>query len=239
MLEDEAVAHDVGKLGGNQEETKYEDVSLRDMRKVLEAHRIESEAQASDGGHLKLFMIYDLVALLATLVVGVVLVPFATSSFLKTTDPFFWTLLYYTKCSYALAALPFLIFGLPIVGPIIHGAMPTGYDQTGALVPKLSSGLIKQKILADEEAVEEGLARLKAKEAGKQHAIDRDKTALVRRRILLQEDIEMQRVSKLGDAGEGSNCDTLPASAPLPAPEDRKDEVADKVEDANASRLDA
>lgn len=235
---DGAVDREYLRLLRNQEETKYEDVSLRDMHKVLEAHRIESEAQASDGGHLKLFMIYDLMALLATLAVGVVLVPLATNTFLKTSDTFFWTMLYYTKCSYALAALPFLFFGLPIVGPIIHGSMPTGYDQTGALVPKLSSGLIKQKIQADEEAVEEGMARLKAQEAGKQHAIDRDKTALIRRRVLLQEDIEMQRISKLRDEGEGSNCeDALPASAPLPAPVDRKDASADKVEDA--SRLDA
>ena len=49
----------------------------------------------------------------------------------------FWSMLYFTLMAYSMAAFPFLLFLLPIIGPLIHGALPTAYDRRGALVPKV------------------------------------------------------------------------------------------------------
>ena len=49
----------------------------------------------------------------------------------------FWSMMYFTLMAYSIAAFPFLLFLLPIIGPVIHGALPTAYDRRGALVPKV------------------------------------------------------------------------------------------------------
>ena len=140
------------------------------MHAQLEKHRQRHDAETSHGGYIKWFILADLVMLAAIIGVGCALT-LATGSFFALEDRFFWAVLYYAKCSYSLAALPFLAFRLPVIGPLIHGAKPTGYDQTGALVPQLSSGLIREKLRADLEAADEAkeavLARQRAAEGAK------------------------------------------------------------------------
>ena len=60
-------------------------------------------------------------------------------------------MLFFAVFSYSLASFPFVLFEVPILGQALHGAEKTGYDQSGALAPKLSSGLLKMKIAADRE----------------------------------------------------------------------------------------
>ena len=63
----------------------------------------------------------------------------------------FWASIFYMKAIYALLSFPFLLFVLPMVGPALHHAKETAYDQAGRLVPKLSDSLIKEKIKQEEE----------------------------------------------------------------------------------------
>ena len=62
-------------------------------------------------------------------------------------DWIFWTVLYYSKMVYGLLSFPFLLFVTPMVGPALHRARATAYDEDGRLVPKLSDALIKEKKL--------------------------------------------------------------------------------------------
>jgi len=64
----------------------------------------------------------------------------------------FWTTLYYMKMVYGLLSFPFLIFRLPLLGRGLVRALPTAYDQSGALVPKLTSALMKKKKKLDDRA---------------------------------------------------------------------------------------
>eukprot|EP00966_Prymnesium_polylepis_P318248 7350950-Prymnesium_polylepis.2 len=50
---------------------------------------------------------------------------------------------------YAIGALPFLVFALPVVGHALHGAQPTGYDRHGLLVPKMTVVELKRKVQED------------------------------------------------------------------------------------------
>lgn len=51
----------------------------------------------------------------------------------------FWTAFYFAKNTYACAALPFLLFSIPLLGPALHKAKPTGYDMHGLLCAKLGA----------------------------------------------------------------------------------------------------
>ena len=52
---------------------------------------------------------------------------------------------------YGLLSFPFLLFVTPMVGQGLHRARATAYDEQGRLVPKLSDGMIKEKLKAMEE----------------------------------------------------------------------------------------
>ena len=157
----------------DEEGLSMQEQSLQDldMRDALEAHRHEQYAQVRHGGYLAYFLIYDIVILLLAALLWAMLlsldyieVPGLSLGSRSTDDAevahsrAFWAMLYYTKFTVAILAFPFLAFSLPVVGPALHMAIPTAYDKTGALVPKLTSGLLREKILEEERDETEAAA---------------------------------------------------------------------------------
>jgi hypothetical protein len=80
------------------------------------------------------------------------------SSCARYSDEMMKTSLYYVKVLYGVAAFPFLVFNVPIVGPALHRSKPTGYDKAGMLVPLLSNTLIRAKLQQEHEEEEAAAA---------------------------------------------------------------------------------
>lgn len=68
------------------------------------------------------------------LILSLGLVKMAVEGFLWPSHWMFWTTLFYMKMAYGLAAFPFLIFSMPLLGKGMHKASATAYDQSGTLM---------------------------------------------------------------------------------------------------------
>lgn len=142
-----------------------------DMNEAIDAHRAEIEKREGvslvrRGGRLQLFMLYDLIVLVIVLAIfhaavhlrvgaGVEALAWPADGSLSVDDErrrrLVWSMLYFANFVYSLAALPFALFEVPLLGPALHGAAKTGYDASGTLAPQLTSGLLKMKIAAERE----------------------------------------------------------------------------------------
>jgi len=117
---------------------------------ALRAARAQLGARvARGGGYLPLFLCFDA---LISVAVGAATVHAIVQSGWGSSDWIFWTVLYYAKMVYGLLSFPFLLFVTPMVGPALHRARATAYNEEGRLVPKLSDSLIKDKIREDAES---------------------------------------------------------------------------------------
>ena len=172
------------RLLRNQCERTYE-IELEEMQVYLEKHRADHQASTRCGGCLKWFVLFDVVMLCMVVGSFAFLVGYLA---LPSSDGLYWALLYYANCVYSLLAFPFLVFKVPVVGEILHGALPTGYDKMGMLVPKLSWVSLKEKGTADEEAEKEGKRAESARrkysrgDTHKPYDVDRQVAKLQRRR---------------------------------------------------------
>ena len=211
------------RLLRNQDERSY-DTELEETDAYIQLHRELHEAKVGSGGQLVYFVLFDAVVLCLCVLVGVVLVPLAGGFFLDSDDVGFWAFLYYTKCTYALLALPFLAFKLPVFGDLMHGALPTGYDRMGQLCPRLSSHLLKEKARNDAETELEVAKALEARrkyesgESTKQYEVDRAKEALQRRRKFEEEQRDKALAAEAAKAAKkqqrkSSNSMPPPAAA--------------------------
>jgi len=129
---------------------------LLEVETMLKEHREALGVQTGEGGYLKYFLVFDLLVLACLLLTIWALCAFdyvRPGWFFASIEDHgaFWAMLYYMKFAYAIMAFPFLVFSLPVWGPIIHGALPTAYDKHGQLVPRLSSAELKEKIKADRD----------------------------------------------------------------------------------------
>ncbi|EOD20950.1 hypothetical protein EMIHUDRAFT_207994 [Emiliania huxleyi CCMP1516] len=122
-----------------------------DIRRTsIEEARRTYGAEVRTGGYLPAFMRYDAYCLVILLTVGFGRLLFTGQ--LSTSHWMFWQTLYYMKMAYGLLSFPFLVFRLPLVGKGLVQAMPTGYDESGALVQMLSPALMKRKKAFDDRA---------------------------------------------------------------------------------------
>lgn len=75
----------------------------------------------------------------------------------------FWSAVYNARTFYALLSFPFLVLAVPVLGPALVGAKPTGYDEAGRLVPRLTPTEARLKFDADQKRREERWAARLAK----------------------------------------------------------------------------
>lgn len=144
-------AQSIVDLDGKQ----LEDLTAEDILEGTAKHRDSISVTRQTGGYLGYFMAYDAAVVGLDFFLFVLAVPLWAGAYMELDNPMFWTCLYFFRLTYALSAWPFLAFALPVVGPLLHKAKPTGYDQSGALVPQLSAALMRQKIDNDKvEALE-------------------------------------------------------------------------------------
>ena len=122
-----------------------------DLDEQLTKHREQHNVQTQHGHLLCYAMLYDLLVLVLVLNGITLYIPWKHGYLLDGESEMWWATLYFAECVYALAAFPFFLFSFPIVGPLLHGAQRTAYDQSGMLCPALSSSLIKAKIKAQAE----------------------------------------------------------------------------------------
>ena len=95
----------------------------------------------------------------------------AYEGFLTPAHWMFWTTLFYMKMVYGLLSFPFLVFSVPLVGKGMHHAHATAYDQSGTLVPKLSSSLMKKKkAIDDRERARAKERKIRKKQLARQKA---------------------------------------------------------------------
>ena len=207
------------RLLRNQCERTYE-IELEEMEVYLEKHRLMHNTSTRHGGALWRFVVYD--ALMLCVVVGGLFLMSGFFLAIPPSDALFWTLVYYGNCLYSLATFPFLVFKVPVVGELLHGAMPTGYDKMGMLVPQLSWLQLKEKVAADELAVQEAKkassARRKysAGEVSKPYEVDRQVAELQRRRQFAEaEEVARRRIidERRQHARKRSSAGGAPAAA--------------------------
>ena len=105
------------------------------------------------GGLLPYFIVYDAIVVLTLVLSMLVFQPLAHGYFMSWDNVMWGTSLYYAKFCYALSSAPYFIFIIPVIGPALHRAHPTGYDRSGHLVPKLSTALQKHKQKLDDPSV--------------------------------------------------------------------------------------
>ena len=122
-----------------------------DLDVQLAKHREQHHVQKRHGHLLCYMMLYDLVVLVLVLGGITIYIPWRHGYFLDASSEMWWATLYFAEFVYALAAFPFFLFSFPVIGPLLHGAQRTAYDQSGMLCPALSSSLIKAKIKAESE----------------------------------------------------------------------------------------
>ena len=169
------------EAGVHEMMSREKSISIAEMNKAIAAHRAlierrekeaaewegrDEKAMIRRGGRLRFFMIYDLVVFVVVFAafvigaewrveagVGALWLPSDGSLDVheERARRLVWSMLFFAVFSYSLASFPFVLFEVPILGQALHGAEKTGYDQSGALAPKLSSGLLKMKIAADRE----------------------------------------------------------------------------------------
>uniref|UniRef100_A0A7S0JGZ4 Uncharacterized protein n=1 Tax=Calcidiscus leptoporus TaxID=127549 RepID=A0A7S0JGZ4_9EUKA len=125
--------------------------TLEEMSAAIREARESTGAESQRDSMLPLFMVYD-VSVSVTLAVAFSVYAIARGF----SEDMVGTGIYYLHILYGLLSAPFLLFSAPIFGPALHRSCPTGYDKSGLLVPKLSGGLIKRKIKAEEKALLEG-----------------------------------------------------------------------------------
>ena len=151
------------------------DLHLSELESLRDVHRRRRGTPRGYGGQLPGFLFrYDAAALcLDVLLMGGVL-PLYFGFFGQWSGDMWWASLYYMRMIYALTAWPFLVYSLPVVGPLMHGALATGYDRAGALCPKLSTKLLRLKIEADKKLYQRAKS-LKETEEVLLHAYGGDK----------------------------------------------------------------
>lgn len=106
------------------------------IRKALAAARLRFGVRRGHGGYVPYLMVYDLVLILCLLLY----LAWHAARLRREGAPtwLFWSTCYYVKLLWALGSFPYLIFIVPVLGQALHQAKPTGYDQSGMLVPQLS-----------------------------------------------------------------------------------------------------
>jgi len=118
------------------------------IKKALAAARLKFGVPRGRGGVLPKFLLLDftiIIVLLLSLALKLL------TLYLKGAPGWiFWSMIYYTKLTWALLSFPFLLFLAPVLGTSLHHARPTGYDQAGNLAPLLSGSLMKQKLAKEE-----------------------------------------------------------------------------------------
>ena len=113
-----------------------------ELEAAKHAARLRFRALPGTGYYLPAFLTLDLACFTAlALFFGVTIYAHGWSL----AEPMFWHSLYYLKMSYALLAIPFLVFLAPVFGDALHGAKATGYDKSGLCVPQLVNSEIKRK----------------------------------------------------------------------------------------------
>ena len=128
------------------------DLDTTELTALLDTHRRAAKAKAGTGGKVPLFLYYDLYVVLLCIVVFAIITPICYGFFLDFSSHAWWTSLYFFRIFYGILSFPFLVFNLPVIGALLHGAKMTGYDRSGALVPQLTSALLRKKIIADAAA---------------------------------------------------------------------------------------
>jgi len=93
------------------------------VSKAAEAARSRFDAPTRYGGYLGHFMVYDLCAYVFSSALLGLKIWYAGYT---PDDWMFWLCLYYLKALVALLALPFLAFGVPVLGTILTLCKPTG-----------------------------------------------------------------------------------------------------------------
>ena len=117
------------------------------IARATAAARAKYGAEPRRGGRLPGFMKYDRYVVVLLLLFGFFHI---LSMKYDPSEMMFWTTLFYMRMAYGLSSLPFLIFSVPLIGPGMHHAQATAYDQSGTLVPRLSSSLMKKKKAHDD-----------------------------------------------------------------------------------------
>ena len=114
---------------------------------ALDEQRVQHAASTNNrGGALPYFLLFSegslvlLVAFYAHLI---------WSEGLDSTSPLFWAYLYNLKLTYGVLGFPYLIFALPLLGQSLIASEPTGYDESGLLVPKLTATQKRAKYEVD------------------------------------------------------------------------------------------
>ena len=120
----------------------------RHVRQALAAARIRYGARLGKGGYVPYFMLYYDLPLL--LILGTLLAVHVIWLHMHDAPSWLiWTSCFFYKLLWALASWPYVAFIVPVLGEALHQAKPTGYDQSGNLVPQLGSAMIKKKVHLD------------------------------------------------------------------------------------------
>lgn len=133
------------RKGGSQHHAEDEAVLTEDPGAV-------AEFREDAGGYLTRLVFWDMLVFAA---IAAWVTFYGTRAGALAGDEFHWQFratLYWTKTTYGLLSLPFLLFVVPPFNSIFTHAMPTAYDQAGDVVGILSARQRKQRAASEATA---------------------------------------------------------------------------------------